>query len=355
MKGTKAILLILLALVLAAVPACSPREPANKPPVKYEAEFMNLFDTLSRVIGYADSQEAFQEIVSDLKDDLEVYHQLYDIYKSYPGLTNLKDVNDRAGQGPIPVDRKIIDLLLYAKEAYELTDGKVNIALGSVLRIWHDYRGQGILDPASARLPDRALLEEADLHTRFEDLIIDEAAGTVELKDPLMSLDVGAVAKGYAVEQAALAVEGRGVGHLLISVGGNVRAIGARNDQGDPWHVGIENPDHTVADYLAILDIAGLSVVTSGVYERFYLVDGKAYHHIIDPDTLFPEDRYLSVSIVTPDSGMADVLSTALLNLDLEKGKALIEGLAGTEALWCLNDGELVQSSGFAGYLKKTD
>ncbi|NLA81647.1 MAG: FAD:protein FMN transferase, partial [Clostridiaceae bacterium] len=127
------------------------------------------------------------------------------------------------------------------------------------------------------------------------------------------------------------------------------RAIGSRGD-GSPWRVGIDNPDPGNEDYLAVLSLDGFSLVTSGVSERYFEVQGKRYHHIIDPDSLFPEDRYLSVSIVCPDSGLADLLSTALFNLDLEAGQALIESMEGTEALWCLPDGSLVRSSGFAAF-----
>ena len=347
MKAKK-LLLSLLLIILVMGSACKIK---GKEPQKFEAEFIGLFDTLTQVMGYAETQEDFTATVQALKDDLEVYHQLYDIYAGYPGLTNLKTVNEEAGQGPVKVDQKIIDLLLYSRESYQLTGGRANVALGPVTQIWHRYRSQGMDDPAEARLPKKERLEEAALHTSIDDLIINEEEGTVEFKDPLMRLDVGAVAKGYAVEQAARAAEERGVDHLLISVGGNVRAIGARNDQGELWRVGIENPDYSVTDYLAVVKIQGMSVVTSGVYERFYVVDGKAYHHIIDPDTLFPEDHYLSVSIVTPDSGLADVLSTALFNLDLEAGKDLIASLDQTEALWCMPDGSLVESDGFADLL----
>jgi len=222
--------------------------------------------------------------------------------------------------------------------------------MGLVLKIWHDYREEGINDPSAARVPSLQILQEASQHTDFTDLVIDEANQTVELRDPDMRLDVGAVAKGYATEQVTQAAIKRGADHLLLSVGGNVRAIGFRNDNAEPWRVGIENPDDQIEDYLTIVKVSDLSVVTSGVYERYYEVNGKSYHHIIDPDTLFPENRYLSVSIITHDSGLADILSTALFNMSLDEGKRLIESLGQTEALWCMPDGTLQESSGFAKY-----
>ena len=349
-------LITILALVV-LLPACSlipgggTATESVTGPQKYEAEFLELFDTLTTIVGYADSKAAFEAEVTLIKADLLVYHQLYDIYNSYPGITNIKDLNGRAGQGPVKVDSKIIDLLKYSQYAYTLSGGKVNIAMGSVLRIWHDYREAGLNDPATAAVPDLVDLQEAARHTDIANMVIDEVNQTVELKDPAMLLDVGAIAKGYATEMAARAAKSRGIEHLLMSVGGNVRAIGYRNDANEVWRVGIENPDETTDEYLAIASIHDLSVVTSGVYERYYEVDGKRYHHVIDPETLFPEYRYLSVTILTEDSGLADALSTALFNMSYEEGLALIDSLENTEALWCFPDGSLKESPGFGKYI----
>ena len=138
---------------------------------------------------------------------------------------------------------------------------------------------------------------------------------------------------------------------MLLSVGGNVRAIGDKiSDDGGhtPWAVGVQNPDLNADDQsVVVLDIKDKSLVTSGIYERYYTVDGKNYHHIINPDTLFPEHDYLSVSIVTKDSGVGDALSTAVFNMDLEAGKKFIEDYEGVEAMWILPDMSLVYSSGF--------
>jgi thiamine biosynthesis lipoprotein len=141
-----------------------------------------------------------------------------------------------------------------------------------------------------------------------------------------MSLDVGAVAKGYAVEQVAQFLESQGVASLLISVGGNVRAIGGKlvPDSGGEkrWTLGIQNPDTSSPDTnLMNILIDGLSVVSSGIYERFFTVDGVQYHHIIDPKTLMPSTYYAQVTILCRDSGLGDALSTAIFNMPLDEGK----------------------------------
>lgn len=338
-------LITILILLLPSLAACAPQQKI------YQAQFFELFDTVTVLMGYADTQEEFGQRAEDIKQDIGEFHKLYDIYNSYEGYTNLHDVNQMAGQGPIVVDSRILDLLEFSKQMYAYFNGKVNVAMGAVLRIWHEYRSYGQDYPEEAALPERSELEEAAKHCNIDDIVIDRQNSTVTLLDRDMSLDVGAIAKGYAAERVAKLAQERGEEHLLISLGGNVRAIGARNDAGETWRVGIEKPVREEGDndpYTTILKVVDQSLVTSGLYARYYVVNDKRYHHIIDPVTLFPEDRFLSVSVLTHDSGLADALSTTLYNSTIEEGKALIESIPGTEVLWVLMDGQLVRSSGFA-------
>lgn len=323
----------------------------EKKPELYRAQFFDLFDTITVIVGYDTSEAAFKARAEKVRADLEVYHKLYDIYHSYDGMVNLRDVNLKAGQGPVKVDPRLIDLLAFSKDMYEKSNGRVNIAMGSVLKIWHDHREAGREDPAKATLPDIDVLKRVAAHTDIRNLVIDRERSTVELKDPDMRLDVGATAKGFATERAARLAEARGEKHLLLSVGGNIRAVGAKDDAGTPWRVGVENPvieDREKRPNLAVMAIRDQSLVTSGSYERFYTVDGKRYHHIIDPDTLFPENRYLQVSILTHDSGVADGLSTALFNMSREDGEALLRKFPGSEAMWVLPDQSIEKTPGFS-------
>ena len=230
-------LLPLLLSVLLLAGCASPAAPEEEGAKRYEATFLTLFDTVTTVVGYAESEEDFQATAQSLHDALLEYHQLYDIYSDYDGVVNLKAVNDAAGGAPVVVDRKIIDLLLFCRDLCEGTGGQVNAALGGVLALWHDAREAGISDPASAALPDAAALAEAARHTDFSSVIIDEAASTVQITDPALRLDVGAIAKGYAVEQVCRAAPDG----LLLSVGGNVRATGPKPG-GENWVVGIQAP-----------------------------------------------------------------------------------------------------------------
>lgn len=342
--------LVFILVLLMVTAGCRPKT------TRYQAEFLGLFDTVTTIIGYAESKEEFTALARQVQEQLAKYHRLFDIYHNYEGVNNLKTINDHAGVAPVKVDREIIALLLFAKAQYYATGGAVNIALGPVLKIWHDYRTQGILDPHAAEVPPRHLLVEAARYTTLEGLIIDEAAATVYLSDARMRLDVGAVAKGFAVERVARQLEAEGVSSLLLSVGGNIRAIGGKPDGKGvaPWKIGIKNPDpESPVPQLCNVLIRGEAVVSSGVYERYYTVDGTRYHHIIDPHTLMPADYFTSVTVISRDSGLADALSTALFILPLETGLELVEGLDGVEALWVTDSGEVISSAGFSAYLEE--
>lgn len=331
---------LLLAVLLLG--GCTPKEPQES---RYQATFLELFDTVTTIVGYAPSEEAFSAIAQGIHDDLEEYHQLFDIYNTYPDVVNLKTLNDTAGTGPVKVDERIFQLLSFCREVYGATGGKVNIAMGSVLRLWHEAREDGVADPENARLPEDEALTEAAKHTDLSQLILDEEAGTVFYADPQMQLDVGAIAKGYALEQVCkTAPEG-----LLISVGGNVRATGAKPDGGS-WVVGIQNPTGEEG-YLHTLEVEDISVVTSGDYQRYYTVDGVSYHHIIDPETLYPGRLWRAVTVLCPDSGLADGLSTALFLLPQAEGQALLDKF-GCEALWVDSDNHLHYSPGFRDYIR---
>lgn len=318
---------------------------------KYDATFLQLFDTVTTISGYAEDKETFRHYAEELKSELTVYHQLYDIYNSYEGINNIKTINDMAGIEPVEVDERIIGMLELSKEMYRESDGAFNVAMGSVLTIWHDFRTAGIENPEEAMLPPMELLKAAAEHTDMELVEIDREASTVYLPDPEMSLDVGAIAKGYATEQVCQKLEADGLKQGLVSVGGNVRSIG-RKGSGEKWMVGIQNPDlHSDADYLHRVALEDMSLVSSGSYQRYYTVAGKTYHHIIHPETLMPWDAYVSVTILCRDSGMADALSTSVFNMPLEAGMTFIEQLDGVEALWIEQDGTEHFSSGFKNYL----
>ncbi|MBR4880396.1 MAG: FAD:protein FMN transferase [Clostridia bacterium] len=334
------ILLAFSLIVSSSLFSCTPKMTKNK----YTAYSMDYFDTVITVVGYEYTEEEFDKVADEILAQFREYHRLYSIYHRFEDLENLCTINDvyDSEHRTVKVDRRIIDMLLYAKQVYTLTDGTVNVAMGSVLSLWHTYRELGSDNPSSAALPPMDKLIEASEHTDIDKMIIDAESCTVTLTDPKMKLDVGAVAKGYATECVARYLEEQGITGYILNVGGNVRAVGRKPD-GEKWTVGIENPNG--GEYLEYLCLDGMSVVTSGSYQRYYYVDGKAYHHIIHPDTLMPAENFLSVSVVCKDSGLGDAMSTALFCLSLDEGLALVESISGLEAMWVTADGERTVSS----------
>ena len=321
----RVVLLVLIGLMLCG---CEARTPKNS------VEWIGLFDTATVLIVYENEREfrRYSELIYKRLTELD---HLYDIYHAYEGLNNLYTVNENAGIAPVTVAPEIIGLLSLAKEGYNLTSGTVNIALGSVLRIWHDYREDGVA------LPPMDLLMEAAQLTDIEDLIIDQANSTVFLRKAGMSLDVGACAKAYAV---GLVMQEMGLKSALISAGGNITAIGKPLDGRTRWSIGIQNPDSQ-----GILDTVYLtdrSVSCSGGYQRFFVVDGQVYCHIIDPATLMPSNRYKQVTVIHEDPYMADLLSTAFFILPRDEGATLAAEM-GADVLWVGNDGTLNATEGY--------
>lgn len=335
----------LCALVLTLSLLLSGCAGAGKEQKQYSATFLTVFDTVTTILGRDSSEAAFTEKAQAVHDELLRYHQLFDIYNEYEGLNNLKTVNDHPGEA-VSVDKAIVDMLLDCKAYYELTGGRVNAAMGSVLRLWHEAREDGLNDFANAYLPDGEALAQAAEHADWDDVLIDEANNTVTIADPGLRLDVGAIAKGWSVQRAAeTAPEG-----LLISVGGNVCATGPKDSTGTPWVVGVQDPDGG-DNYLHTLYLTRGSMVTSGDYQRAYMVDGELYHHIIDPDTLYPGKLWRAVTVVCPDSGLADALSTALFLLPIEEGQKLLDACEST-AMWVDAEGNMYYSEGFQDLIR---
>jgi len=340
--------LLIFCLMVGVLASCS-----LVPKRRYTDYSFDYFDTFTSVIGFEINQNDFDETSERIMSMLDKYHKLFDIYHSYDGINNLYTLNQERGsaENPIKVDREIIELLEFSKDCYDKTDGYVNIAMGSVLALWHQQRKIAEKKPADAKVPTEAELSSASAHTDISNLVINKADSTVYLADSGMSLDVGAIAKGYAVERIAQALEAEGVSGYVLNVGGNVRTIGRMSD-GSPWQVQIENPNSSDIDnpYIESLYLSGEALVTSGSTKRSYTVNGIDYHHIIDKDTNYPAEGYLSVSVVSKDSGIGDALSTALFCVDLEQGMEILSHFEDAAAMWVLADGSIRYSEGFTEY-----
>ncbi|MCL2618636.1 MAG: FAD:protein FMN transferase [Defluviitaleaceae bacterium] len=316
--------------------ACSPSDTSGQL-TRFQAGFIGTFDTYIQVLIYAETRAEFGEHFDSVRDLFEHYHALFDIFNEHEGINNLWTVNSSAGREAVAVDPAIIELLLASRQAYADTGGALNIALGAVLSIWHEYRSYGRLNPDEAVVPAYSALRAASLSTNIQNMIIDEQAGTVFLADPDMSLDVGAVAKSFAAGRAADKLRERGVVSAVIDAGGDIAIIGnALASGGRPWSIGVRHPlqDGNI-DTMRVTDV---SAATSGDYQRAFVVGGVTYNHIIDPSTLMPAVRFASVSVAHSDIMVAEILSTALFIKPFDEGLALADRL-GAAVIWVEHDG----------------
>lgn len=332
----------------------------------YSKQIVGPFDTITTYITYAKSEEDFEKQCDMIDEKLNYYDHLFDKYSSYDDLNNVKTINDYAGKKAIEVDQPLINLLELSIQRYKDISSKVNIAFGSVIEIWHTYREVAESNGGVGKVPSMEELKKANQHTNIESIKIDKEKKTVYISDEKVSIDLGATAKGYAIELVKQELIDMGVDNFLLSGGGNVASYGERKitKEGDfyldecqnKYCVGIQSPgdgnfshdaDDENIENEAILVVQGESIVTSGDYQRFYEdINGVRYHHLIDPETLYPAVHFRSVSIITEDSGYADFLSSAVFLMEYEDGLDLINSLDGVEAIWLLEDGKIRYSDG---------
>ena len=353
-KRLTALLILFTMLAAAVVVFVQPNSPsaAEAPRLnRYSYMFFGTFDTAVTLIGFAENQQTFDRAALRTEELFNSLHRQFNQYYPYEGVSNVYHLNRHAMDGPVTVPGELFDLLVWCRDNQPLTRGRVNVALGAVLSLWHTERENADADPLNAKLPDLQDLQDAALHVNMDDLILDEAEHTVFFRDPRLRLDLGAVAKGYAAELAARALFQEGIPHFILNAGGNVRAGLMPMDGRDRWGVAVQDPD---AEYLldpsagniGVFYLTDLSVVTSGDYQRYYTVGGKRYHHLISPDTLYPADFMRSVTIITRDSALADLLSTTVFLLPPEEGYRYVLSMEGVDAMWVLNDRSVVMTPG---------
>ena len=206
-----------------------------------------------------------------------------------------------------------------------------------------------------ASVPGASGIDEALTFIDYRRVELDPEARTIKLLVPGMSLDLGAIAKGYAADVIAEYLRSQGFESAIIDLGGNILAMGAKPN-GSPWTVGIQDPGENRGEHIGLVRVTDKTIVTSGVYERYFIEDGAAYHHIFDTDTGYPVNNgLLSVTIVTDRSIDADAMSTTIFSLGLEKGLDFVESREGTDALFITTEGLVYASSGLRGSLEMTD
>ena len=294
--------------------------------------FFGYFDTYFVFWMFAPSRAEFDRYALLVEEELGRLHRLFDIHNEYDGVNNLHTVNKNAHAGPTHVDECIILLFMYGNWAYHFTGGAVNIALGSVLELWRPF-----LAGESPEPPCIGNLEEASKTTDINAVMFDTFRSIVFLGQKGMSVDVGSIAKGFALMRIA-GILGED-GSWLLDFGGDVFARGFNYDAGRYWRVGVTNPTDR-SEIIENIEVRNKSVASSGNYLRSVTLDGELYHHIIDPSTLMPARGFAQTTAIHENPVMAEVLSTAMFILPFEKGLELVEQI-GAAGIWVFEDGEV--------------
>lgn len=248
-------------------------------------------------------------------------------------------LNDASGKNEVKLSPDTFYVVEKGKQYSELSNGKFDITIGSIVKLWN-------IGTKYAAVPEKSKLEEAVKLVDYKKLRLNKENLTANLESKGMKVDLGAIAKGYAADEAARILKENGVNHAIINLGGNVMTIGG-NPNGNPWKIGIQDPFNPRGDFLGVVPVKDKTIVTSGTYERYFEENGKIYHHILDPVTGYPvENNLYSVSIITDKSIDGDGLSTTSLLLGLEEGMKLIESLENVEAIFITSDKRIFVSSG---------
>ncbi len=312
-------------------------------------ETFEYFDTYSTLTVYCSKEEA-DTYFDVFESTLKKYHELLDIYNTYDNVTNLKTVNGSARNESITVSKELFDVIEFSVEAYEKTNGKLNVAIGSVTSVWHTVREEAT-DSVAVEFPSQNTIADALSHTDINSVLLDENKLSITLTDAQTSLDFGGIAKGYVASLLYERLIELDCENFLINLGGNVVASGKKPD-GTLWTSAIDNPfEDKSLGYDKTVSLKDMTLVTSGSYQRYFIYKGKSYSHIIDTSNGYPAQRFASVTIQAPAkySGLADALSTALFCMSYEDGLTLISSMENVDALWIFNDGSYKTSENFGG------
>ena len=304
--------------------ACSRAEPSRTEFVLGTVCSITLYDQAKESV-YRDIFNRLREIENRMSVNLPDTH--------------VSRINDAAGVAPVQVHDDVFTVIERALYFAGISGGAFDPTVEPLVRIW----GIGGDNP---RLPPQREIDVVLTLIDWRDVELDSQTRSVFLKRHGMSLDLGAIAKGFAADEAAAIIRKAGLKRAIVDLGGNILTFGVKKDK-SPWRVGLQNPRKDRGSYLGVVAGPQQTVVTSGVYEKFFDFEGRRYHHLFSPFDGYPvRNGLLSVSIISSVSMNADALSTAVFVLGYEKGRALIESLEDAEAVFVFEDNSIRMTGG---------
>jgi len=253
-----------------------------------------------------------------------------------------------AGKSYVKVSDDTFYVIKKGKYYSEKAGGSFDISIGPLVKLW------GIGTDA-ARLPSQTEIDAKKSLINYKDILLNEEQKSVMLSKPGMMLDLGGIAKGYSADEVARILKENNVQHAIINLGGNVLVMN-NNINGKPWTIGIQNPFETRGEIVGSIEVTNKTVVTSGIYERYFEKDGKRYHHILNPFTGYPmENNLASVTIITDTSIDADAMTKNLFYLGVDKGLAYAEATPNIEAIFITKDKQVYVTKGIKSSIDITN
>lgn len=262
--------------------------------------------------------------------------------------SEISRINKKSGESETKVSPETFNVIKKGKFYSQLSKGNFDISIGPLVKLWG-------IGSNHAKLPSLEEIKTAKNKICYDHILLDENNSTIKLKNKGMQIDLGGIAKGYAADKVAEYLTEKGIKSAILDLGGNIYALG-NNPNNDAWNIGIQNPMEPRGEHLGILSINNKSIVTSGVYERYFEKDGKKYHHILSPFTGYPvENSLVSTTIISDKSIDGDALSTTIFALGIEDGLKLIESLKNVDAILVNNKKEVFITSGLKINFKITN
>lgn len=303
--------------------------------VEHSKNIMKM-DTYINIKLYSKNKKV-DKILNDVESIYNKYDILADAYTKYDNVINVYYLNNVLEVNKeVTISKELADLIQYGIDVYNNTNGLVNIAMGNVTGIWKKYINEGTEVPSEKELNN--------LNININDIVLE---GNKFLKKSDVKLDLGSITKGYVTEEVGNYLESKKIDKYLINAGGNVK-VGKSYKDGK-YVIGIENPNDTNKMYKKI-NVENKSVVTSGDYQRYYEVNGIRYNHIINPKTRFPANNVKSVTVICDNSKDADMYSTYLFLLPLEEALNYVNNKDNLEAVFYVNEDNIITSKGFSSY-----
>jgi len=257
-------------------------------------------------------------------------------------------INENAGIHPVKVSEDLFQLIVAGKTYSQLANGSFDITIGPLSKLWH-------IGYPDERKPSQAEIDAILPLINYEDLILDKENQTVYLKNEGMSLDLGAIAKGFITDEVVKILKANGVTSAVVDLGGNIYVLG-QNPSHELWTVGIQNPFLSRGETVGTIQLSNKSVVTSGIYERYLEIDGVRYHHLLNPLDGYPFNNEIAgVSVITDQSIDGDSLSTLLFSKGVEEGLELVEKIENVDAIFITRNKEIYLSSNLKGKFKLTN